>query len=534
MGTTLELGDRAAVRENDERFARVWTLAGREGRDAVVADGDVLVVRVISGGRSAREAFGEALVDARTPARLTAIRIDRGGGGADGARRGRDGGVRYAFVCRDANFSMECRGKYATVHGDGAVIRFENAAVTKAAHWEVTEATEEKNGGTRVRFRSCERRGVWLEAVIRERTCSALTAFEAWCQYERAVEYEERYQERLDVECETLLEKLAAGFAKELRAIEAEIIDAGRAKFGGRVVEADALDSPKMNPFQVASPALVPRAPDLDRLPSLEKRSTAVNPSTPAGGLASWRHKQTLVETYPSPTDDEIAGVRDESWRFTSTGKKSAKANPFGEVTPATSTKTPQNMSDYWDFEDSDDEFYDAGTPGVLGATTSATGATKVTTKTSKVLFEGKYNRLESEDVEVAAIRKSGIDPRDVVSTPGTTSAMLKYVGQMYVSEFRSEMNILNIPTVTLDEVVVDFVEYAASRRKDPSFKDSRTNPNDALTEKYIMSMKTDDFLTLLQEYNDEAGYTEVATLKRALAIAITTKGALSSSDDER
>lgn len=526
----LELGDRALAKMNDERFARIWTLVGEDGRDAVVADGDVLVVRRISGGRSAREAFGEVLVDEGTPARVTAIRIDRGVGGADGARRRRGVGGRYAFICRDANFSTECRGKYATVHGDGAVIRFENAAVTKAAHWEVTDASEDKKGGTRVRFRSCERRGVYLEAVIRERTCSALTAFEAWCQYERAVEYEERYQERLDIECETLLEQLAAGFAKELRAIEAEIIDAGRAKFGGRVVEANVLDSPKTNPFEIASPALVPRAPDLDRLPSLEKRSTVVNPSTPAGGLASLRYKQSLVESYPSPTDDEIAGVRDESWRFTSTGKKSAKANPFGEVTPASSAKTPQNMSDYWDFEDSDDEFYDAGTPGVLGATTSVTGATKVT----KVLFEGKYNRLESEDVEVAAIRKSGIDPRDVVSTPGTTSAMLKYVGQMYVSEFRSELNILNIPTVTLDEVVVDFIEYAANRRKDPSFKDSRLNAKDVLTEKYIMSMKTDDFLMLLQEYNDEAGYTEIATLKRALAIAITTKGALSSSDDER
>jgi len=511
---------------NDERFARVWTLVEDGKRDAIVSDGDVLVVRMISGGRSAREAFGEALVDEETPARLTAIRIDRGGG-ADDARRGRNGGVRYAFICRDTNFSAECRGKYASVHGDGTVIRFENAAVTKAAHWEVTDASVDKKGGTRVRFRSCERRDVCLEAVIRERTCSALTAFEAWCQYERAVEYEERYQEKLDVECETLLEKLAAGFAKELRVIEAEIIDAGRAKFGGRVVESDVLDSPKTNPFEVASPALVSRARDLDRLPSLEKRSTEVVASTPAGGLASLRHKHTLVETYPSPTDDEIAGVRDESWRFTSTGKKSARVNPFGQVSPATSTKTPQNMSDYWDFEDSDDEYYDAATPGALGSKVT-------TTKTSKVLFEGKYNQLESEDVEVAAIRKSGIDPRDVVSTPGTTSAMLKYVGQMYVSEFRSELSILNIPTVTLDEVVLDFVEHAASRRKDPSFKDSRLNASDILTEKYIMSLKTDDFLMLLQEYDDQAGHTEIATLKRALAIAITTKGALSSSDDER
>ena len=40
-------------------------------------------------------------------------------------------------------------------------------------------------------------------------------------------------------------------------------------------------------------------------------------------------------------------------------------------------------------------------------------------------------------------------------------------------------------------------------------------------------------FYLCCTDYGDEAGYTEVATLKRALAIAITTKGALSSSDSE-
>lgn len=152
---------------------------------------------------------------------------------------------------------------------------------------------------------------------------------------------------------------------------------------------------------------------------------------------------------------------------------------------------------------------------------------------TTTTTFAGKYNQFESDDMESAAIRKSGIDPRNVVSTPGTTSAMLKYVGQMYVSEFRSEMNILNVPYVTLDEVVVDFVEHAARKRGNPTFNDPRVQINEALSEQYIMSMKTDDFLLLLHDYGDEPGYAEVATLKRALAIAITTKGALSSSDSE-
>ena len=112
---------------------------------------------------------------------------------------------------------------------------------------------------------------------------------------------------------------------------------------------------------------------------------------------------------------------------------------------------------------------------------------------------------------------------------------MLKYVGQMYVSEFRSEMNILNVPYVTLDEVIVDFVELAARKRREEAIKDPRLNIKEALTEQYILSMKTDDFLVLLHNYGDEPGYAEVSTLKRALAIAITTKGALSSSsEDER
>jgi hypothetical protein len=234
--------------------------------------------------------------------------------------------------------------------------------------------------------------------------------------------------------------------------------------------------------------------------------------------------------------------VRDEAWRFSSTAKKStaSRGNAF-ERTPASTTSaraaqaTP-GMSDYWEFENTAEQsFYeDARTPSSFNAkeySTSSFEFAKETTKTTT--FAGKYSQFESDDMEVAAIRKSGIDPRNVVSTPGTTSAMLKYVGQMYVSEFRSEMNILNVPYVTLDEVIVDFVEHAARKRSDSTFRDPRMRVTETLSEQYIMSMKTDDFLLLLHDYDDKPGYAEVATLKRALAIAITTKGALSSSDDE-
>ena len=199
-------------------------------------------------------------------------------------------------------------------------------------------------------------------------------------------------------------------------------------------------------------------------------------------------------------------------------------------------------MSDYWDFESSgeDDSFFDASTPDTFQGKTRAarrTAATATTTTatttTTTEMFQGKYSQFTSDDIESAAIRKSGIDPNRVVGTPGTTSAMLKYVGQMYVSEFRSEMNLLNVPYVTLDEVIVDFVELASHKRSQPAFHDPRLNVKEPLSEQYVMSMKTDDFLLSLHDYGDEAGYTEVATLKRALAIAITTKGALSSSDSE-
>ena len=203
-------------------------------------------------------------------------------------------------------------------------------------------------------------------------------------------------------------------------------------------------------------------------------------------------------------------------------------------------------MSDYWDFASSgeDDSFFDASTPGTFrgktrasprsaNATTTATAATTSTTTTTTETLEGKYSQFMSDDIETAAIRKSGIDPNRVVGTPGTTSAMLKYVGQMYVSEFRSEMNLLNVPYVTLDEVIVDFIELVSQKRSQRTFNDPRLNVKEPLSEQFIMSMKTDDFLSLLHDYGDEAGYTEVATLKRALAIAITTKGALSSSDSE-
>ena len=226
-------------------------------------------------------------------------------------------------------------------------------------------------------------------------------------------------------------------------------------------------------------------------------------------------------DAYPSPTDAEIASVRDESWRFTSTAKKSA-----GNRTP----NTEGRISDYWEFSGSaEDSFYDASdkTPEMsFGKRESRTSARKVTTSA----LAGKYNsRIDDEDIARAAVRKSGLDPRDVVSTPGTTSAMLKYVGQMYVSELRSEMNILNVPYVTLDEVILDFIELAKTKK--PSSLTAKVKG--AITEQYIMSMKTDDFLLMLHEFDDEPGYSEVATLKRALAIAITSKGALSSSDSD-
>lgn len=521
----------------------------RRTPSSVVRDGDVIVVRSVEGETTSLwEAFeGEGWrAVAGDGARVRCVRIEtRRRGGATNGR----GAVRVAFRSIDDDVSRG-GGKWASVRGDRRMkaIGFESAAVTKEAHWDVTSCAPDASGrGTRVRLRARAARGVKMEIVMRHRACAAIEAFERWGEYERAIEGGLAYHVELNGECETLLNELSDGFMKELTALESEIIKAGKVNFGKRVVSDEKEpDSPAVNPFEVASPAPAPPpAAHLDPLPLLNKRSTEVNPSTPAGAIRTRRNKVTFTDEYPSPTDEEIAVVRDESWRFASTGKKSARPiNPFGSETPATAEKTPE-MSDYWDFAPSDDEYHDAQSSGSLtpqlsrGATEVRRSITTTTTtpteQTVKVLFEGKYNRIETEDFEVAAIRKSGIDPRDVVSTPGTTSAMLKYVGQMYVSEFRSEMNILNVPYVTLDEVIVDFVELAARKRREEAIKDPRLNIKEALTEQYILSMKTDDFLVLLHNYGDEPGYAEVSTLKRALAIAITTKGALSSSsEDER
>ena len=542
MGATLELGEARRRAKTDDAFDALARDAAARARADPLSDGDAIVVRRARAPRGARAPFGEATLDETTAPRLTAVRISRGD--EDAARGGE--GATYAFVARDGNLDAGCYGKYVTVHAGTRAMRFETKAVTREAQWTLAGGGARRDG--KITLRSRARRDVILEGRV-ERKCSALVAFRAWSAYERACEMEARYQADVELECETLLETLADGFAKELRAIEADIIDAGRAKFGPRVVP-DEMPSPiaPVNPFARASPMAAspePHVVELDPLPSLEKRSNDVNPSTPAGAIGSWRGKHVFNDTddYPSPTDAEIAAVREEAWRFSSTAKKStaARENAF-EDTPAStkSTRVRQatpEMSDYWEFDHTVDEsiYEDARTPSSFNAREDSTSSFEFDAKETRTTttFAGKYNQFESDDMESAAIRKSGIDPRDVVSTPGTTSAMLKYVGQMYVSEFRSEMNILNVPYVTLDEVVVDFVEHAARKRGDPTFNDPRMQITEALSEQYIMSMKTDDFLLLLHDYGDEPGYAEVATLKRALAIAITTKGALSSSDSE-
>ena len=116
------------------------------------------------------------------------------------------------------------------------------------------------------------------------------------------------------------------GVKKELRAIEAEIIDAGRTQYGKRVVIGDDVElsprvenpfSPTVNPSTTASPAASPESHvvELDPLPSLQRRSNAVHLSTPEGAIGSWRGRHVFNE-FLSPTDEEIAAVRDESWRF--------------------------------------------------------------------------------------------------------------------------------------------------------------------------------------------------------------------------
>jgi len=546
---TLAIGDRTVREDIDATYASLATRAREEARAHPLSDGDIVVARRARGTATLEEAFGSV---GRAPPRLSAIRIETGDATTKDGRRGRGRRARYAFVAsEDGDFDADAYGKYATVGEEAPVIRFESRALTRDAQWEVAESRADGY----VRLRSCARRDVVLEGTIGG-SCTARAAFGAWMAYEEALEREEEYQTTAARECDDVLEKLAEGFKKELRAIEADIIDAGRAQYGKRVVVGDDVESsprvgnpfsPTANPFERVSPAATSpesHVVELDPLPSLQRRSNAVHPSTPEGAIGSWRGRHVFNE-YPSPTDEEIAAVRDESWRFASTTKKSSSTrarNPFDETPPTTTGESTPGMSDYWNFESSgeDDSFFDASTPDTFQGKTRAarrTAATATTTTatttTTTEMFQGKYSQFTSDDIESAAIRKSGIDPNRVVGTPGTTSAMLKYVGQMYVSEFRSEMNLLNVPYVTLDEVIVDFVELASHKRSQPAFHDPRLNVKEPLSEQYVMSMKTDDFLLSLHDYGDEAGYTEVATLKRALAIAITTKGALSSSDSE-
>jgi hypothetical protein len=535
----LELGAPEDYRANDAAFKSMWTRDGGDGVDVALSDGDVIVIAsgcddeaigddVVAGGRSMDDA------DARGPKpRLTVARVPSAGGA--------DGSMRYALCALDDDFGATYYGAYASVHGEAPVLRFESKAITREAQWEVASAKTTMSGGEKIVLRSCVRRDVTLTGTL-TRSRSAWSAFNAWATFVKTCEIEGRLMTEVKTEADAILGKLADGFMRELKAIENEAQATSRAKFGPRVIaeeiereiESSTTTTINRNPFEESPSAPSYAASELDPLSSLKKRSTTVNPSTPAGGIASLKNRALAMDAYPSPTDEEIAAVRDESWRFTSTGKKSSasrRVNPF-EESPIATADTPGRMTDYWDFSAEDESFYDAieASPAPASASSARVVATS---KTTADTLAGKYGQIEDEDFEHAAVRKSGLDPRAVVSTPGTTSAMLKYVGQMYVSEFRSEMNILNVPFVTLDEVVVDFVELARAKGMKPAKDDPRLDVKGAITEQYIMSMKTDDFLLMLHDFGDEAGYAEIATLKRALAIAITTKGALSSSDSD-
>ena len=536
----LELGAPEDYRANDAAFKSMWTRDGADGVEVALSDGDVIVIAsgcddeaigddVVAGGRSMDDA------DARGPKpRLTVARVPNAA----------DGSMRYALCALDDDFGAKYYGAYASVHGEAPVLRFESKAITREAQWEVASAKATVSGGEKIVLRSCVRRDVTLTGTL-TRSRSAWSAFDAWATFVKTCEIEGRLMTEVKTEADAILGKLADGFMRELKAIESEAQATSRAKFGPRVIAEEiereiettttaTTTTINRNPFEESPAAPSYAASELDPLSSLKKRSTTINPSTPAGGIASLKNRALTMDAYPSPTDEEIAAVRDESWRFTSTGKKSTasrRVNPF-EETPIATADTPGRMTDYWDFSAEEESFYDAieASPAPASASSARVVATS---KTTADTLAGKYGQIEDEDFEHAAVRKSGLDPRAVISTPGTTSAMLKYVGQMYVSEFRSEMNILNVPFVTLDEVVVDFVELARAKGMKPAKDDPRLDVKGTITEQYIMSMKTDDFLLMLHDFGDKAGYAEIATLKRALAIAITTKGALSSSDSD-
>ena len=534
-----------ALAANDAALARLRAVAPRA---ATLCDGDV--IRIASGAARAMSARveGEALEDGDVRGaslKLACASVPVGNSKA-----------KFAFVARDDAFGENTYGMYATVHRDAPVMRFESRAMTSAAHWELASSKKRSDGTTKIILRSCVRRDVIMEGVI-EREYTPMEAFETWTSFVGVVEAEGEVQRECETEANAVLAKLSAGFARELNTIEQQINAASRAKLGPRIVEGAREQSPatvvkKENPFQsivAPSGADIAPAPALDPLPSLQRRSMHVKPSTPMD--ESWQAqyptqnrsaREELVlsdEDFPSPSAQEIAAVRDEAWRFQSTGKKTtARTSSTGFGTPMSANATPTStpgMSSKWDFGTpnsagsarSDESFFsDAGgldTPP--GARTNVKFASMVSSFEEKNALLGKFGQLSEDDYELAAVRKSGIDPKSIISTPGGTSAMLKYVGRMLVSQFRSEMNILNVPYITLDEVTMDFLELVAAKQA-AGFKAKKASMA-AISDSYIASMSVNNYLELLSEFGDTDGYAEVSTLKRALAIAITTKGAI-------
>lgn len=542
-----------ALAANDAALARLRASAPRS---AVLCDGDV--IRIASGAARAMgvghggEEGGE----------LDYERLRLACASAPVAKSGAK--ARFAFVARDDAFGANTNGMYATVHRDAPVIRFESKAMTAAAHWELASAKRlSARGTTKIVLRSCVRRDVLMEGEI-EREYSPMEAFETWAAFVGVVEAEGEVQRECETEANATLEKLSAGFARELNRIEQQINAASRAKLGPRIVEGVREQSPaalspaeksvvvreKNSSFQsIVEPsrADTASAPTLNPLPNLQRRSTQVKPSTPLD--ESWQaqnptkprnKREDLVlsdEDFPSPSAREIDAVRDEAWRFQSTGKKATKSSTptFGTPMSGAATPTTPGMSSRWEFGTpnsagsarTDESFFsDAGgldTPP--GARTNVKFAAMVSSFEEKNALLGKRSQLTEDDYELAAVRKSGIDPKSIISTPGGTSAMLKYVGRMYVSQFRSEMNILNVPYITLDEVTMDFLDLVAAK-KGAGFKSKKVSMT-AISDSYIAAMSVNNYLELLSEFGDTDGYAEISTLKRALAIAITTKGAI-------
>jgi len=539
LGVDIALGKIQAMRE------------GKGNGIARLSDGDVIVLDV----SSAREDDRVAGNGERAPRTRLAC--------ASAPTR-KEGEVKYAFAACDDVMGNGVRGMYMTIHDEAPMVRFESKAMTAAAHWELAESRREKGGGTRFVLRSCARRDVRIEGVM-NREYTPIDVFETWAAFIGVVEQEEMVQEEFEREANDLLAKLAAGFLRELNTIEQQVNAASRAKLGPRIVQEYSPDDNERkeemplvvkkrekNLFEslVATPtADVAPAKMLESLPPLERRSTQVNPSTPLDDEGketvppTFKPREQLVlsdEDFPSPSDQEIAAVRDESWRFQSSGKKSTKtlATPSSTLsTPRLNSDTP-GMSSKWDFSTpnsngsvkSDESFYsDVGGLDTPSGAKNSKFASMASSFEGKNALTGNFGQLSEDEYEIAAVRKSGIDPKSVVSTPGGTSAMLKYVGRMFVSQFRSEMNILNVPFVTLDEVTMDFIELVETKKK-AGFKSKLANVS-AINEFYIAAMSVNNFTELLREFGDEDGYTEILTLKRALAIAITTKGAVADNE---